>query len=162
MRAALLLCCAACGGVGSGAAGRLAARVNRPRVPEQRFEVPARAKLCRDGHGVLLEAAGSDGNGVLVRLRGDTLDAGEYPLRTASDTTAGRAATASLRYMGGDIAHGLALDSGVVRLTAAAPRFAGEIAAWGIEVAGLQHVSLNARFSNVPVVSDTTTCFGPP
>lgn len=155
MRTLLLLGCAACVGAGG---GRLAARVNRPHVPEQRFVVTARAKPCPETRSVLLEAAGSDGNGVLIWLRGDSLATGEYPLRTASDTTAGRAATAALRYMTGDITHGLALDSGVVRLSAVRPRLAGEIVAGGIETAGLQHVSLTARFSGIPISADTTTC----
>jgi hypothetical protein len=155
MRATLLLGCAACAGTGG---GRLAARIDRPHVPEQRFTVAALAKPCPDAPGVLLEAAGTDGNGVLIWLRGDSLGAGEYALRAASDTTPGRAATVSLRYMTGDIAHGLALDSGVVRLTAPRPYLAGEIAAWGIETAGAQRVSLNAHFSDVPVGADTTTC----
>ena len=102
MRTLLLLGCAACAGTGG---GRLAARLQRPHNPEQRFDVAARAQQCRGGHGVLLEAASEDGNGLLLWLRGDSLAAGEYPLRTASDTSPGRAATASLRYMTGDIAH---------------------------------------------------------
>jgi hypothetical protein len=154
MRALLLLGCAACAGAGG---GRLAARLQRPHNPEQRFEVTARAKQCRGGRGVLLEAASEDGDGLLLWLRGDSLAAGTYPLRTASDTSAGRAATASLRYMTGDIAHGLSLDSGAVRLTASRPRLAGDIVASGTDFGGVQHVSLTAHFAEV-TVADTTIC----
>jgi hypothetical protein len=152
MRALLLIGCAGCAG-----GGRLAARLQRPHNPEQRFEVAARAKQCRGGYGVLLEAASDDGDGLLLWLRGDSLAAGAYPLRTASDTSAGRAATASLRFMTGDIGHGLTLDSGTVRLTAARPRLAGDIVATGTDLGNLQHVSLTAHFANV-AVADTTIC----
>jgi len=154
MRILLLLGCAACAGTGG---GRLAARLQRPHNPEQRFDVAARARRCRGGHGVLLEAASEDGNGVLLWLRGDSLAAGEYLLRTASDTSAGRAATASLRYMTGDIAHGLTLDSGVVRLTAARSRLAGHIVAAGTDLGGMVHVNLTAHFADV-AVADSTSC----
>ncbi|HXI35054.1 MAG TPA: hypothetical protein VNH63_13280 [Gemmatimonadales bacterium] len=154
MRALLLLGCAACAGTGG---GRLAARLQRPHNPEQRFDVAARAQQCRGGHGVLLEAASEDGNGLLLWLRGDSLAAGEYPLRTASDTSPGRAATASLRYMTGDIAHGLTLDSGVVRLTAARSRLAGDVVAAGTDLGGMVHVNLAAHFADV-AVADSTSC----
>ncbi len=158
MRALLLLGCVACAGTGG---GRFAARLERPHSPEQRFAVAARAKQCRGGYGVLLEAAGEGGNGALLWLRGDSLAPGEYPLRTASDSSAGRAATASLRYMTGDIAHGLSLDSGAVRLTAARPRLAGDIVAQGIELGNAQRVTVTAHFADVAVGADTTTCSPP-
>jgi hypothetical protein len=154
MRALLLLGCAACAGAHG---GRLAARLQRPHNPERRFDVTARAKLCRGAHGVLLEAASEDGDGLLLWLRGDSVVAGTYPLLTASDASAGQAATASLRYMTGDIAHGLTLDSGAVSLTAGRPRLAGDIVASGIDLGGTQHVSLTAHFAGV-AVADTTIC----
>lgn len=154
MRALLLLGCAACAGAGG---GRLTARVQRPHNPEQRFDVAARARQCAGGRGVLLEAASEAGNGLLLWLRGDSTTPGEYALRTASDTSAGRAATASLRFMTGDIAHGLALDSGVVRLSAVRPRLAGDIVATGTDLGGAVHVSLTAHFAGV-AIADSTTC----
>lgn len=154
MRALLLLGCAACAGAHG---GRLAARLQRPHNPEYRFDVAARAKLCRGAHGVLLEAASEDGDGLLLWLRGDSVAAGTYPLLTASDSSAGQAATASLRYMTGDIAHGLTLDSGAVSVTAARPRLAGDIIASGTDLGGTQHVSLTAHFADV-AVADTTIC----
>lgn len=154
MRVLLLLGCAACAGSGG---GRLAARLQRPHNPEQRFDVAAGAKQCAGGHGVLLEAASEAGNGLLLWLRGDSTTPGEYALRTARDTSAGRAATAALRFMTGDIAHGLTLDSGVVRLSAGRPRLAGDIVAAGTELSGLQHVSFTAHFADV-AVADSTMC----
>lgn len=154
MRALLLLGCAACVSAGD---GRLTARVQRPHNPEQRLDVAARAKQCRGGHGVLLEAASEDGNGLLLWLRGDSLAAGEYPLRTVSDTSAGRAATVSLRYMTGDIGHGLTLDSGVVRLSTARSRLGGDIVAAGTDLGGGIPVHLTAHFAGV-AVADTTIC----
>jgi hypothetical protein len=154
MRALLLLGCAACVGAGD---GRLTARVLRPHNPEQRLDVAARAKQCRGGHGVLLEAASEDGNGLLLWLRGDSTTPGEYALRTASDTSAGRAATLSLRYMTGDIGHGLTLDSGVVRLSIGRPRLAGDIVAAGVDLGGAVPVHLTAHFADV-AVADTTIC----
>ncbi len=154
MRTLLLLGCAACAGA---SAGRLTARLQRPHNPAQRIDVTARGKQCTGGHGVLIEAASESGDGLLLWLRGDALATGEYPLRTASDTSAGRGATVSLRFMTGDIAHGLALDSGVVRLTAVRPRLAGDMVATGTELGSLQHVSLTAHFADV-AVADSTTC----
>ncbi|HEY6853448.1 MAG TPA: hypothetical protein VI139_04320 [Gemmatimonadales bacterium] len=154
MRVALLLACLACAAAGD---GRLTARLRRPHNPEQRFAVTARARRCVGARGVLVEAASDEGNGLLLWLRGAAITAGDYPLRTASDTTAGRAATASLRFMTGDIAHGLTLDSGAVRVTTAGPRLAGDVVARGIELAGLQHVSLTASFADV-AITDSTVC----
>ncbi len=140
MRVLLLLGCAACAGTGG---GRLAARLQRPHNPEQRFDVAAGAKQCAGGHGVLLEAASEAGNGLLLWLRGDSTTPGEYALRTASDT--------------GDIAHGLTLDSGVVRLSAGRPRLAGDIVAAGTDLGGVQHVTFTAHFADV-AVADSTRC----
>lgn len=154
MRLPLLLACVACAGAGE---GRLTARVQRPHTPEQRFAVAAVAKRCGGARGVLIEAASDAGDGLLLWLRGAALAAGDYTLRTASDTSAGRGATASLRYMTGDIAHGLALDSGTVRLTVAGPRLAGDLVATGTELGGLQHLSVQAHFANV-AVADSTAC----
>jgi len=154
MRFLLLLACAACAGSDG---GKLTARLQRPHNPEERFAVAARAKYCRGSHGVLVDAASETGNGLLLWLRGDSLAPGEYPLSTASDTTAGRAATASFRYMTGDIGHGLALDSGSVRLAAGPPRLAGDIVGVGTELGNLQRVTVIAHFAGV-AVTDTTTC----
>ena len=154
MRALLLLACVACAGAGD---GRLTARLQRPHNPEQRFTVAARAKRCVGARGALVEAASDEGNGLLLWLRGAAIAAGEYPLRTASDTSPGRGATASLRYMTGDIAHGLTLDSGAVRITTVGPRLAGDVVARGTELAGLQHVTLTAHFTDV-AITDRTAC----
>jgi len=154
MRALLLLCCA-CAGSGG---GRLTGRLARPRAPVQHFNLDARAKPCRGGHGVLVEAASSDGTGVLLWLRDDSLSAGEFLLRVATDTTAGRAATGSLRYMTGDIGHGATLDSGLVRVTSGPPRLAGDIVARGVEMAGALHITFDGHFSDIALTSDTTTC----
>src|SRR5260370_42708261 len=150
MRALLLLGCAACAGADG---GRLAAGLPRPLNPEHRFDVTARAKLWRGAHGVLLEAASEDGDGLLLWLRGDSVAAGTYPLLTASDASAGQAATASLRYMTGDIPHGLTLDSGAVSPPAPRPRLAGDIVASGTHLGGTQHLSLTAHFADVPVAA---------
>ncbi len=103
------------------------------------------------------------GNGVLVWLRpADAPDStsvlkGRYPLRARADTTAGRAAYASVRYMIGETPHGLNLDSGSADLADTTPPFGAQLDGMGLEAAQAQQDNVVAHFENLRA-TDSTTC----
>ena len=156
---------AACGsgGGGGGAAGdeppRLRATVVRPEPDTIHFSAPAAALSCSDGRSLLLQGAGEHGNGVLVRLRySDSLGSGAFPLIALGDSVTPRGANVGVRYMKGDVAHGLALDSGGVDLTASGDALAARVRGSGLE-SGVR-VAVDAAFAGVPLPSsgDTVPC----
>src|SRR5689334_25349758 len=78
-----------------------------------RFTVPAIATPCIGGIGRGLLIRGSTGgNGAIAWLRtADSLAPGTWPLLQRGDTVSPRGATVGVRFMLGDIAHGVALRS---------------------------------------------------
>ncbi len=127
-----------------------------------RFAAPARARRCTGGHGWIVTGQ-EGGNGVLVWLRpADAQDStgvlkGRYPLRARADTTAGRAAYASVRYMIGEVAHALNLDSGSADLADTTAPFGARLDGMGLEAAQAQQDNVVAHFENLRL-TDSTTC----
>lgn len=154
----LALGAAACGGRGAGDEPlRLRATVVHPAPDTIRFAVPAAAQRCGDGRSLLLEGAGERGNGVLVVLRyGDSIALGSFPLLALGDSLTPRGAAVAVRYMKGDVAHGLALDSGAVDLTAARDSLAARVRGSGLE--GAVRIALDAAFTGLPLATDTVPC----
>src|SRR2546427_559240 len=67
--------------------------------------------------GVVLHGA-SEGNGVIVWLRQrDSFPNGDWPVLQRGDTAAARGAIVAARFMIGEVAHGVPLDSGTVTVT---------------------------------------------
>jgi hypothetical protein len=134
----------------------------RPEHDTIHFAAPAAALGCSDGRSLLLQGAGEHGNGVLVRLRySDSLGPGSFPLMALGDSITPRGANVAVRYMKGDVAHGLALDSGGVDLTATGDALAARVRGSGLE--GGVRVAVDAAYAGVPLpppppTGDTVPC----
>ncbi len=153
----LLLLCAACGAAQQ-PDGRLRAAVRRPGVDSARFEAAATARRCGAGHGVVLEAV-QRGNALLVWLRfPDSLTAGSYSLLTRGDTAARRGAVTAVRWMQGEAAHGLVLDSGAVTVTPEAGHLTVRAQGSGLEYSGARRASVDAVFEQMTLAAETTAC----
>ena len=150
-----------CGGGGTppGEPARLDATVLRPLFDTLHFVVPAISHHCTGGGGLLLEAANESGNGVLVLLRyRDSLAVGTVPLIALGDSVTPRGANVAVRYMKGDIAHGVSLDSGAVDVTAAGDLLAARVRGSGLESG--QRIGVAASYAGVrrPPPNDTVPC----
>jgi len=143
----------------AGEPGRLQATVMRPLFDTLHFAVPAAAHHCASGRALLLEALSEQGNGVLVLLRyGDSLAVGPVPLIALGDSVTPRGANVGVRYMKGDIAHGVLLDSGAVEVTAVGPALAARVRGSGLEFG--QRLGVDAAYTGVrrPPPGDTVPC----
>ena len=140
--------------------GRLRAEVHRVGIDSARFEADATAHRCGSGHGVVLEAA-ARGNGLLVWLRfPDSLTAGVYQPLGRADSTIPRGAVTVVRWMQGDAAHGIVLDSGAVTVTPAAGHLTVRAQGSGLEYVGARRASVDAVFEQVVLAAETTGCRG--
>ena len=129
----------------------------RPDPDTIRFEAPAAMLRCSGGTAVLLQGADQRGSGVLTRLRyHDSLVAGAFPLIALGDSITPRGANVAVRYMKGEVAHGLALDSGAVDLTKAGDAVAARVRGSGLE--GSVRVAVDASYAPMPLSADTTPC----
>jgi hypothetical protein len=162
-RVVLVVLGVACGGgaeAGGGEPLRLRATVSRPYEDTARFAVPAVARRCADGRSVLLEGAGQRGDGVLVLLRaGDSLNAspsGSFSLLTFGDSTTPRGARVAVRYMTRDVAHGFALDSGIVEVTANGDALHARVRGTGLD--GATRASLDAEYTGVSFAPAAVSC----
>jgi len=143
----------------AGAPARLHATVMRPLFDTLHFAVPAAAHHCAGGRALLLEAASEQGNGVLVLLRySDSLAVGPVPLIALGDSVTPRGANVAVRYMKGDIAHGVSLDSGAVDVTATGDALAGRVRGSGLDAG--QRIGVEAAYAGVrrPSPGDTVPC----
>jgi len=109
----VLAAVAACGDRAT-AAGSIRVTVTRPQVAPVMLAVPARAHRCIGGDGRVITGA-ADMQGMLVWLvPAGGPDTGAFTVNRGADSVPGRHARVSLRYLAGDMAHALALDSGTV------------------------------------------------
>ena len=143
--------------------GRVRAIVARPPNDTIRFEAPARARHCSlgTGRGGLLLQGSSEGNGVVVWLRGsgaDSLAGRPGPLLQRGDTVSPRGAMVGVRYMFHEVAHGLSLDSGTVDLREAAHVFTVLARGTGLETMAAGRVALEASFDAVVLEPDSVSC----
>jgi len=122
-----------------------------------RFEIPAIVHRCGALRGLLFEGM-EEGNGVLVWLhRGDSTGSREFTIHGMRDTVTPQGAGIGVRYMTGEVAHGLSLDSGTVML--------GDSGAWslrvrgsGLEIPGALRVFVAADFASLGAPADTISC----
>ena len=136
------------------------ALVTRPPKDTVRFTAPAIASQCVGGigHGLLLRGS-TGGNGAILWLRTpDTLAAGTWPLLQRGDTVSPRGATVGVRFMEGDVAHGVALDSGEVTVTMLRPSVTLVVRGAGLAVSAAGRVAAEVAFDAVPVGADTVSC----
>lgn len=137
---------------------RLVAKVRRPDSANVSFALPATAQRCPELPGtILLEAASEQGYGLVALLKGaDSL----MPVLAHDDSLAPRGARVATRYMIRDMAHAFAADSGSVKVT----RGRGDsisAALYGSGLDGGVRAVIDARFTGLPVTSDTATCKRP-
>lgn len=156
----LLLLAASCGGEGA-STGRLRATLIRPLNDSIRdttdFDVPALAQACAEGSGVLLSGVRT-GNGVLLLLSpGDSGLSGTYRARRRGDTV-GRGALIAARALVGDVARGVPLDTGEVRVAVLDGRISATAHGSGIGVPGAVRVSVDATFEGVAQPRDSVPC----
>lgn len=125
-----------------------------------RFTALALASQCvgGSGHGVLLRGS-TGGNGAIVWLRTpDSLTTGAWPLLQRGDTVSPRGATVGVRFMAGDVARGVAIDSGDVTVSAVRPSVTLRVRGAGLAVAAAGRVTADVAFDGVPVGADTVSC----
>lgn len=159
--AAAALVLAAVSGAACGSAvapeGHVRALVTRPPKDTVRFTAPARASRCRGRTGLLLLGS-AGGNGIAVWLRSpDSLASGSWTLLQRGDTASARGATIGARFMVGDVAHGVTLDSGTVEVGRTEDAFTVVASGTGLENAA-GRVTLQATFDAVRVGPDTAAC----
>jgi hypothetical protein len=157
-RAALMVLCAvACGAPTSGGIGRVRVALSGT-SDTVRFEVPVVATRCADGAGLLVHGE-RRGQGLLVWLRGGAPpDPGTYPLLTRGDTVATRGAIASVRFMVGDVAHGVTLDDGDATVAGATPQLEIQVRGRGVEMGLAGQRSAELALEHVTVEPDTVPC----
>ena len=150
------LVAAACG-AGSDGSGTLTGAVYRS-ADTIRLAAPATAEHCLGSGDVLLEGTTPDGGGVLVWLRsGDSL-AGEYPYLSRGDTLSPRGAIAGVRYVVGDIARGVTLDSGATLVSMRRERIGARVAGSGLDPTTAARIRVELEFAAVPSPRDSTAC----
>jgi hypothetical protein len=93
---------------------------------------------------------------VWLRTR-DSLVSGTWQLLQRGDTVSPRGATVGARFMVGDVAHGVALDSGAVVVARTGGAFSVTASGTGLEVAA-GRVTVDASFDAVPIEPDTVSC----
>jgi hypothetical protein len=146
--------------------GWVSARVTRAPKDTIRFEARARASRCvGPGKGGLLVQGASGQSGVIVWLRypyADSLKSGDWPLVQRGDTVAARGAVVGARFLVTDLAHGVALDSGAVRVSRAGRDLTIVVRGSGLEAVGASRAGLDATFNAVPIGDDTVTCRAEP
>jgi hypothetical protein len=74
------------------------------------------------------------------------------------DTVSPRGATMAVRFMEGDVAHGLALDSGTATLSGTRSLLTVSASGAGLEPGIGGRAALQATFDAVPIAADTVSC----
>jgi len=123
-----------------------------------RFDLPLAVNQCGSGRGWLFHGA-ARGQGVLAWVRAaGAIDTGSYPLITRGDSVTPRGATVAIRYVTGDISHGLIVDTGMLQISAARPPINARVRGVGLEPKEAEQFEVEVTVSGVPAVGDTVTC----
>jgi len=105
----------------------------------------------------------SGGNGIIVWLRyRDSLASGAWPVLQRSDTATAVGAVVAARFVAGEVARGVSLDSGAVSVQRVGSLISVRARGSGLEVVGAGRVAVDASFEAVPVGSDTVPCLKRP
>jgi hypothetical protein len=129
--------------------GMFTASVARHQLDTVRLRIPVVAQPCSEGSGLLISGVAA-GDGVLMWLAGaGATDTGAYTISEAADSVPTRHARVSFRYMTGDLARAVALDSGTVRLTSHRAGYDGEVGGSGSDPAGGLRPLLAGAFRGV-------------
>ena len=151
-----------CGAAPGDGNGRLTAHLRYATRDSVRFETPASLRRCGGARGFVLEGE-LRGNGVLVWLRkgGDSLPPGRYPVLLRGDTLTPRGAVVAVRFMTGEMAHGLVLDSGWVTVTVGGgkePSVSAAVRGAGLEPTAGRRVAVEAEFTKTGLAADSARC----
>jgi hypothetical protein len=123
-----------------------------------RFEGAVETALCDSARGVLLDGV-TGGNGVLLWVRpGDSTLAGEYDYAARGAPASQRGVVAAVRFVASDIARGVTLDSGRVRVTEREGFLSAAGQGAGPAFPGASRVFVRFGFEAVPVPRDTVSC----
>lgn len=115
------------------------------------------------GKGGLVVQGAAGQSGVIVWLRyRDSLTSGAWPLVQRGDTVAARGAVVGARFLVTDLAHGVALDSGGVRVSKTGRDLTIVVRGSGLEALGASRAGLEATFDAVPLGEDTVMCRAEP
>jgi len=153
--------CVACGAAQQ-PGGRVRVAVRRLGVDSTRFEATVTARRCGSGRGVVLEGV-ERGNGVLIWLRfPDSLGAGSYQPLVRGDTTTPRGAVTVVRWVQSGVAHGMALDSGVVTVAPGGGHLTVRAQGSGLEYVGARRAGMEAVIEQVTLAAETTGCGAAP
>lgn len=155
----VLAAVAACGDRAT-AAGSIRVTVTRPQVAPVMLAVPARAHRCIGGDGRVITGA-ADMQGMLVWLvPAGGPDTGAFTVNRGADSVPGRHARVSLRYLAGDMAHALALDSGTVVVRLDGTVLAGSVGGSGFDATESVRPLVDAVFQGIRVMPDSQPCGG--
>ena len=140
--------------------GTIRVIVTRPQLAPVELSVPAHARPCFGEPGrVILGAA--DLQGILIWVvTGTGPDTGAFTVNRGVDSVPGRHARVSLRYLAGDMAHSLALDSGTVRVRRDGATFAGSLTASGYDATEAGRALVEATLRGIPLLPDSEPCMG--
>ena len=153
--AALLLVAAGCRAGPRDQPGHLYATIVQPPHDTVRFSAVGFAHRC--GRGGWLWEGHTGGNGVLIWTRAPA-SVGELRLLTRGDSVTPRGAMVATRFMVGDGARGVTLDSGAVTLDSTARGLSARAAGTGLDAAAGHRVRVEAWFDSIPAAADTVTC----
>ena len=90
--------------------------------------------------------------------RGDSIPSDDYAIRGVRDTVTLQGAGVAVRYMTGDVAHGLSLDSGSATLRHAGQPWNLAVHGSGLEIPGGLRVMLAAEYWDLAPATDTISC----
>ena len=140
------------------AGGSMRVTVNRPQVAPVVVALPARAHPCAGGDGQVITGA-ADMQGLLVWLvPAGGPDTGGFTVNRGADNVPGRHARVSLRYLAGDVAHALALDSGTVVVRRDGTVLAGSVGGSGFDATESVRPLVEAVFQGIRVMPDSEPC----
>jgi hypothetical protein len=140
------------------AEGTIRATVTRPQLAPVALAVPARAHPCAGGIGQVITGV-ADLQGMLVWLvPGGGPDTGAFTVNRGAGSVPGRHARVSLRYLAGDVAHNLALDSGTVRVRRDGAVLAGSVGGSGFDGAENVRPLVDAVLQGIRVLPDSEPC----
>ncbi len=105
----------------------------------------------------------SGGNGVIVWLRyHGSLASGDWPVLQRADTATAVGAVVGVRFVAGEVVHGVSLDSGAVSVQRVGSLISARARGSGLEVVGAGRVAVDASFEAVPLGSDSVPCMKRP
>jgi hypothetical protein len=154
----LLGVAAACGGAQG---GTIRVTIERPQLDAVELELAGAAKPCASGGGRMLTGTnGLQGMLVWIVTEGGP-DSVAFPINRGADSVPVPHARVSLRYLIGDVAHAIALDSGTVEVRPERQggiTVGGSVVGSGFDSGENLRPLVRATFQGIRVLPDSATC----